>query len=195
LKYVLICAALVSVPLLWTEISNAGTVKHNSRISTSPSEQLAFILSHASEIPSLAFSTLHAHSQEYFAQIIGVLGWQDAPLPVAAYGILGAGLIAILLMDGVSIQPVTRWIVFTGFTTSVALIFLSLYLIWNPLGALGPIQGIQGRYFLPILPFLVFLIPKSERFSSERLKLSIFTICGVVGGLATVATIIKRYYS
>ncbi|MBB3020113.1 putative membrane protein [Microvirga lupini] len=194
LKYVIACMAMVSVPLIWTKISNAGAVKHSLLIHTNPADQLAFLLTHPLEIPNLAFSTLYELLDSYLAQIIGVLGWLDAPLPSAAYIILGLGFVAILLMDGISLQPLLRWITFAGFTSSVALIFLSLYLIWNPLGSRGPIEGVQGRYFLPILPFLVFLIPKPKLPISEGLKVSVFTTCGLVGGLATVATIIKRYY-
>jgi uncharacterized membrane protein len=195
LKYALSCVALISIPILWTEISNAGAVRHSSRIQTSPSEQLAFLLSHPLEIPGLALSTLSVHSHEYLAQIIGVLGWLDAPLPLIAYVTLGLGLAAMFVMDGVSVQPLVRWVTLAGLIVSVALIFLSLYLIWNPLASLGPIEGVQGRYFLPLVPFLAFVIPKPKRFTSENLKLSIFTICGVVSGLATIATIIKRYYA
>ena len=194
-KYILACMALVLIPVLWAKISNAGAVKHSIRIQTDPGDQIAYLLSHPLEIPGLAFSTLYAHLHSYLSQIVGVLGWLDAPLPHGVYVILGLGFAAVLVMDGVSVQPLIRWIALAGFTISVALIFLSLYLIWNPLGSPGPIEGVQGRYFLPILPFLVFLLPRSERFRSESLKLSVFTFCGLVGSLATVATIIKRYYS
>lgn len=195
IKYVIACMVMIAVPLIWTTISNAGAVKHSLVIQTTPNDQLAFLLSHPLEIPGIAFSTLYRLSHVYLKQMIGVLGWLDAPIPHGVYLILCLGLAATLVMDGLSVKPLLRWTFFAGLAASVAMIFVSLYLIWTPLGSPGPIEGVQGRYFLPILPFLVFLVPRSERFSSERLKLSIFTICGVVGGLATVATIIKRYYS
>ncbi len=194
LKYALACAALISITALWISISNAGAVRHSSRIQTSPGDQLAFLLSHPLEIPGLAFSTLAAHSHEYLAQIIGVLGWLDAPLPLVAYVALGLGLAAVLVMDGVRAQPLVRWTILAGLTVSVALIFVSLYLIWNPLGSSGPIEGVQGRYFLPLLPFLACVLPKPQHPASDNLKPLIFAICGVVSSLATVATIIERYY-
>jgi uncharacterized membrane protein len=194
-KYIVACIVMVGVPVIWTKISNASAVKHSLLIQTNPGDQIAFLLTHPLEIPSLAVSTLYAQLDSYLAQIIGILGWLDAPLPLAAYVILGLGLAAILLMDGVSLQPLLRWVMVAGFTLSVALIFLSLYLIWNPLGSRGPIEGVQGRYFLPILPFLVLLIPKLKRVDVDHLKLSVFILCGLVSSLATVATIFKRYYS
>ncbi len=195
LRYLIACTAVIGISLLWTGISNAGSVRHSSRIQIDSGAQIAFLLSHPLEIPVIAFSTLYTHLPSYLSQIIGVLGWLDAPLPRAAYFILGFGLAVILAIEGMPVKPLLRWIVLAGFAASVAMIFVSLYLIWTPLGSRGPIEGVQGRYFLPILPFLVFLIPKPKHLTSEGLKLSIFTLCGLVGGVATVATIIKRYYS
>lgn len=195
IKYVVACMVMIAVPLIWTTISNAGAVKHSLVIQTTPGDQLAFLLSHPLEIPGIAFSTLSRLSHIYLSQMIGVLGWLDAPLPQGVYVVLGLGGAAILAMDGLSVKPLLRWTFLAGLAASVAMIFVSLYLIWTPLGSLGPIEGVQGRYFLPILAFVVFLIPKPKHLTSEGLKLSVFTICGLVGGVATVATIIKRYYS
>ncbi|MBF9196439.1 DUF2142 domain-containing protein [Microvirga terrestris] len=194
IRYVIACMAMITIPLIWTMISNASAVKHSMVIQTTPSDQLAFLLSHPLEIPGIAFSTLYRLSYAYLKQMIGVLGWLDAPLPQGVYLILYFGLATTLAMEGLSLKPLLRWTFLVGLAASAAMIFVSLYLIWTPLGSLGPIEGVQGRYFLPLLPFLVFLVPKPKHLASEGLKISVFTICGLVGGLATVATIIKRYY-
>ena len=128
-------------------------------------------------------------------QIIGVLGWLDAYLPRFTYALLGLGLLATLAMDGVSVRPLLRWIVGAAIAASFGLIFASLYLTWNPLRSLEPIRGIQGRYFLPLLPFVAFLIPKLKRFELDHLKLWIFTSGGLISGGATVAAILRRYYT
>jgi hypothetical protein len=195
LGYVFAFIGLVSIPVLWAKISNASTVRHSLLTQVDPSAQLAFLLSHPLEIPVIAFSTLYALWRSYLAQVVGILGWLDAPLPPIAYGILGLGFAAILAMDGVPVKPLLRWIFLAGSAVSVALIFLGLYLVWTPLFSLGPIEGVQGRYFLPILPFLMFLIPKLKSFDANNIKLLIFMICGLVGGFSTMTAIINRYYS
>lgn len=43
------------------------------------------------------------------------------------------------------------------FVCIVGLIFTSLYVQWTPIGS-DTIEGVQGRYFLPILPLILFLI-------------------------------------
>jgi hypothetical protein len=44
--------------------------------------------------------------------------------------------------------------------SSIELIFVALYLTWTPVGA-DRVDGIQGRYFIPLLPVLLFLLPGS----------------------------------
>ena len=185
---------MVSVPVLWIKLSNAGTVNHNAQFHTDAAAQSAFLLSHPFAVAELAFSTLRILGKAYWVQMIGLLGWQDAPLHPAAVSILGFGLIAILALDGTSAKPL-RWVFLVAVAASVALVFASLYVAWNPLFSRGPILGVQGRYFLPILPFGAFLMPKFARFEADQLKLLIFTLCGLIGGVATVATISHRYYS
>ncbi|WP_246498213.1 DUF2142 domain-containing protein [Microvirga soli] len=194
LLYALGCIVMVGVPLLWTKLSNAGVVKYSMVIDTDPGDQLAFLLANPLQIPGIAFSTLSVLWHHYLLQMIGVLGWMDAPLPRAAYVVLGAGLIATFALEGFQVQPFLRWLFLAGSALACALIFLSLYMIWTPLGSPGPILGVQGRYFLPILPFLLFLVPASKFLSTDKVKLSIFAACGVVGGIATVTTMIGRYY-
>jgi hypothetical protein len=193
--YIFSSIAVVGTAILWAKISNASEVKHSLLTQVDPGAQLAFLLSHPLEIPVIAFTTLHTLGQSYLAQMIGVLGWLDAPLPRISYGILGLGFAAILAMDGVCVKPLLRWTFLAGSAVSTALIFSGLYLMWTPLFSLGPIEGVQGRYFLPILPFLMFLIPKLKGFDASNVKLAIFMICGLVGSFSTMTTIINRYYS
>lgn len=195
LVYVFACIAMVCIPVLWMKFSNASAVNHNPEFQTDPGAQIAFLVSHPLQIPGLVFSTFYTFGKIYLVQMIGVLGWLDARLHPAALNLLGVGLIATLALDGLSVKPLLRWICLAAAAASVGLVLASLYLTWNPLFSLGPIQGVQGRYFLPILPFLAFLMPKLRSFDSDNLKLAIFTICGLVGGFATMAAIANRYYS
>ena len=100
---------MVSVPVLWLKLSNAGTVNYNAQFHTDAAAQSAFLLSHPFAVAELAFSTLRILGKAYWVQMIGILGWQDAPLHPAAVSILGFGLIAILALDGTSAKPL-RWV-------------------------------------------------------------------------------------
>jgi len=193
-KYATAVTVMIAVPLLWIEVSNASTVNHSPRFETDPATQIAFLLSHPLDLPGLALSTFATYGKAYLMQVIGVLGWLDAPLPRAAFTTLCAGLIATLVLDGVSAKPMLRWTFLAAITASAGLILLSLYLTWNPLYSLEPVRGIQGRYFLPLLPFLAFLVPKLGRLDADGLKLWLFTVCGLIGQFATMAAIMRRYY-
>lgn len=186
--------ATVAIPLLWIKISNASAVNHSQRFETDPAAQIAFLLSHPFDIPGLVLSTFATYGKAYLMQIIGVLGWLDAPLPRGAFTALCAGLVATLTLDGVAAKPMLRSTFLAAIAASAGLILLSLYLTWNPLFSLEPVQGLQGRYFLPLLPFLAFLIPKLGRPDADGVKLWLFIACGLIGQFATVIAILRRYY-
>jgi uncharacterized membrane protein len=96
-------------------------------------------------------------------QFIGVLGPLSIRLPRALYAVWPAAIISGIA--AVAAEPraqAARW--FTapaaalGILGSIELIFVALYLTWTPVG-MDRVDGIQGRYFIPLLPVLLFVVP------------------------------------
>ena len=88
---------------------------------------------------------------EYLEQMIGRLGMLEIPLPrwliVTVLGIL---LLAMMTAGG-EMSPALRTTALVALLGSFAGIVLASYLTWTPIGA-DRVEGIQGRYFLPLLP-------------------------------------------
>ena len=184
---------MVGVPLLWTKLSYAGVVKYSMVIDTDPGDQLAFLLANPLQIPGIAFSTLSVLWHHYLLQMIGVLGWMDAPLPRAAYVVLGAGLMNIRpggLPGAAAPTLALPCRICPGMCADLPEPLHDLDASWLARSHLGRSRAL----FLSILPFLLFLVPASKFLSMDKVKLSIFAACGVVGGIATVTTMIGRYY-
>ncbi|RUT27023.1 hypothetical protein C0V97_02025 [Asaia sp. W19] len=97
--------------------------------------------------------------------MIGVLGWIDVVLPAWFYDLTALVLIAVLV-SGWRAGLDARSLLNSSFITlilagSIFLIFLLEYITFTPVGA-DYVFGVQGRYFIPLLPFMVFLMPMRE---------------------------------
>jgi uncharacterized membrane protein len=91
--------------------------------------------------------------------LLGRLGWLDTVLPDWYYLTAAAVLVVALLAPG---NRGFRWfgalVAALAFAGMVAAIAFTLYLSWNPVDY-ETINGLQGRYILPILPLLAWLVP------------------------------------
>jgi uncharacterized membrane protein len=89
--------------------------------------------------------------------------------------------------------------IFFVFLVGVILISTSQYLSWTPLKA-GTIEGLQGRYFIPISPLFVLLFYPGSILQNKVLSRYGFPVKIVFYGsisvslFCTIAVLIKRYY-
>jgi uncharacterized membrane protein len=135
----------------------AGTVRLDAP--TDPGRQIRDALAHPLDFLQLVAHDYLVHAPRYLAQFVGKLGWLDTTLPVAFQLTYLAVLLALVCMDAnpkIEIRAWQRCLI--GSLTLATLIFISAsqYAIWTPYGAKF-IEGIQGRYFLPLAPAAVWL--------------------------------------
>ncbi len=198
-------AATVGAALVWHGVSDAG---HATFGPGDADRQMAFTLQHPGAVFSAFLTSLREHGTNYLEHMIGVLGWLDTRLmpwlyPVAWY-LLGAAAAAEVLRCRQG--PVLPWWLGTGVLGAVLLslggIFLSIYLIWTPPETADFIDGVQGRYFLPLLPLLLPLflavpsVPATGLGNGTRALLmtvaaSLFPFFALG---ATFEAILRRYY-
>ena len=126
---------------------------------------------------------------EYGQQLVGVLGWLDAPLHRLVYPVVGLGLI-VLLGAQPDLPPHARLRVAAVFGLTVLAyglaVFMIFYLVWTPISA-DQIRGVQGRYFVPILPLAsIALSAAVNRGLPETAQATIAGLGAVFCGLATI---------
>jgi uncharacterized membrane protein len=122
-------------------------------LGTDPVAQLRVLQSDPLAVIRIAAATLAQHGHSYLVEFVGKLGWLDTSLPgeyhVAARVMLGVAAIAAMLgLTGGRIGVGARAAIGLGVLLSAAGVFAVIYLTW-PVG--NPVvDGVQGRYFLPI---------------------------------------------
>jgi uncharacterized membrane protein len=169
-----------------------------------PSAQAVVVAAHPLRVVALVWQALLSESNVRAAEMIGVLGWLNIILPHRLYWLWGAAAV-VAVADLVSRRaddapPALPWLDFAlllaagGLT--VTAICLAQYLNWTPVGATG-LQGVQGRYFLPLCPMLAVVMPRF-RVSLERLvraaSVLLPTIAAAAGLLAIPHVIVDFYY-
>jgi uncharacterized membrane protein len=132
----------------------------------------------------------------YVAQIVGQLGWLDTnlPRPLLWGYVFVLGLLA--LCDSrreVDVRPWQRALLGLIVVATLALVSASQYAAWTPYGA-DFVEGIQGRYFLPLAPAAAWLL-HTRRFAADpallRRTLPWLSLLATLTALWTVA---RRYY-
>ncbi len=123
---------------------------------------------------------------------IGVLGWMDVRMPTWFYVLYFlAFVLAWRQAAPVALNRFRRAVLFTHFWGFVFLLCLTHYLIWNTVGS-PFIEGVSGRYFLPLMPLAVLWLPPEGELPPWRVPL--FFAAGIASVLALFQTVCARYY-
>jgi uncharacterized membrane protein len=136
----------------------------------------------------------------FYREFVGILGWIDVVLPGWFYDVAGGVLAAAVLVSLPRSRPLlpawAQGVMFAGGAAAVVCLFLLEYLTWTPVG-FPIIQGIQGRYFLPIALFLPCMLPAFrlrilDAFCKPlRVSLLAFPTLSVA---VSVSSVVRRYY-
>ena len=144
----------------------------------------------------LHFVTLLAgtydYIDDYWRQLIGVLGWLDMPLRYWLYPVL-TGLLLASFYGSSPLDSKTRHrVIAISAATTVGYIlgiFFIFYLVWTGLNE-TKIEGVQGRYFVVLLPVIAMMVASSvKRGFSGITQASIATSSAILSGWATLDAI------
>lgn len=169
-------------------------------------QQAKFFFNNPFQIFSLIKNSLAANAPFYIVSFIGSLGQLDTCFPFVFYLAAIVGLLIVFLYDAVS-NPTWNarfagWSLGAGFLI-ILILFAALYIQWTPLmqGVGGnSIEGIQGRYFIPVVPFFVAAIPGIRRDQWQRtakkaqIAMQEFSLlAGSISAISTVVLILLRF--
>lgn len=188
-RIVAVCVAGLAV-VAWTLAANhyatTGMVERGADIGA----QLRVMLSPVHDL-ELLYRTLDVIGRQYLDQIVGQLGWLDVVLP-RWYIDVALGVIALSALASLDLKTRGALIIAGAVVVSALSVFALIYLSWDPVGA-PLIEGVQGRYFLPLLLILGSLgtVPLRPGGRVVWLMAAAFPVLSI--GI-TMRAIILRYY-
>jgi uncharacterized membrane protein len=121
--------------------------------------QVEFIVHHPLLAGKALAADMFGHVPDRLEQLVGRLGLLNVAIPKLAILAALLLLIAVALFAGVRISMAQRFAALSIALGSIALVELSEYISWTPVGA-TEVQGVQGRYFIPVLPLLLLAISR-----------------------------------
>jgi len=197
----------LTVPLAWAGwMSNSGwSPPDPPGFVSEPLLQARYLLAHPAALWNLIDATLAVHGTHYLDQMVGVLGWLDTPLPppfyTAALTMLAVAGVAALGVDGPRGWAAVRWLAPALALVGAAGVFAALYLSWSLIGS-TTIEGVQGRYFLPLALFATLAVEGARPlFAGEGLRRGLGLVAGVavlafpiVSLVVTQLTLLRRFY-
>ncbi|MDE6719832.1 MAG: DUF2142 domain-containing protein, partial [Treponemataceae bacterium] len=193
---------LLAVTLSLLSLAGSAYTLTNSQASYSSGanarEQAKFILTHPFSYMMIFVKTLLAQTPSWIGTCIGsALGWLDIKIDFIVY----FPFLLMLLFQSiwrndipVQIQKNDILLFALTFFAGTVLILTSLYVQWTPLRA-KMIDGVQGRYFIPLLPSLFFALAyaRSGKISAEKGKLPYLPVAILALNFTVLATVYDFY--
>lgn len=186
-------AGIVVVALVWVAYI-LPSVSAPMSPTFDPTAQLQFMLHQPWAMLPIAVHTWVLYHSGYIAAFIGVLGTLDTSLPPSYYNI--AMFVLLLAFISAAAGPSRRtWLSLLICLAATAAVFAASYLTWTvPLA--DHIDGIEGRYFLPLAGVLALAVPSWRRASAVLYPPALVALLGfaVVTPMIIMHALVLRYY-
>lgn len=187
-----ICLAFVAVTLggsLAIASARAAYYPMRTDVVTDASAQIAVVARAPLEFVQIAVSDYARHALQYLDHLVGRLGWLDIGLPRIVFGSYVILFFYVAMSVSLRLSVMERTMLAVVFVATLLVISLSQYLLWTPVGG-GAIEGLQGRYFIPIVPAAILMI------SARYLRGTRWAICivAIPGNTIALYTLANHYY-
>jgi uncharacterized membrane protein len=197
----LYCAATIVCCLLpaviWFRVASALYAPADGDVPVNPLAQAHHIVGAPLDFLALVVHTIRVQYVVNFQWMVGTLGWGDTPMPRWFYSAFGYGILACLVLESDGAKKIgwpLRTVMVGAALASVLLIYVAQYASWNPPGSQNPIEGIEGRYFLPLLFLCILSFPSIPAKLPEELVVGLASMLSVLSAAVCLCAVIFRYY-
>lgn len=205
-KYILKKPVIMAAIVLMIVIGGALFVKkmmistgYNGEKLISGKYQMKILKQDPGYFTKVLADTWEAKRVFYIESSLGYFGWLDYRYDLYGYLLVfglflylcshSFGLVKKNILDWLSIIMVLGMVI-----GSYVLIHFMFWLYWTEVGS-SVVEGVQGRYLLPLMPFLIWLLLEIKlKLGQDKIKMIFLSLLLLLIGIDTYEIIYKRYY-
>jgi uncharacterized membrane protein len=161
------------------------------RTAADPAVQMHRLLHEPVQVAGVIATDVRQQGSDYLDELVGRLGWLDIALPRTAYYLCLLMLLLVALTSGVRAKTAERLSAAAILVACIAFIELSQFVIWTP-PASDHLEGVQGRYFLPLLP--LFFVAVSRRARDVRWVPIVVAAAATIANGGAIVVLLRRYF-
>jgi uncharacterized membrane protein len=206
--WLIVCSILLAgaaSQALWArQTPGLDMVANGVRTDFLPRAQIAYLRAHPADWPKIVINTFRYSYYMLWGSFVGTFGWMVVAMSFFAYLSYHIALLwsCAPLKDEPVLAPLWKWIVVPAavITASFFILMLTAYLYWNVTGW-GSVDGLQGRYLIPMAPAGVMLItalwrrlPPAFRLKTRPARLRLICALIVTAMMAYALLTIYRYF-
>ena len=191
----IIVAAILN--LAWLVYCSRFLIEFNGGVNSK--EQVMFILTHPIQYLIILFRTINFHFNTYYAGLagdaLGTYSVKASELFIFSTIVITSILFLSNRVDEkkIKIDLLTRIICTIIFFGIVVLIYTSVYVQWTPVKNVF-INGVQPRYFLPILILVAIIVDNNKMVIKEKMNRFLLTFLLFFNINVATATIYTYYF-
>ena len=151
----------IGIYSIWQNIATGAV----TIIRTSTTEQIYFTLSNIMRDVYTGINTIYRFSTDYYLTMIG--GWNTQPIITIILSIIlfitifGKNKDEMFEEDEIELEKKDKILISIVVSISLLLIFIGLYIPWTR-ACFTYVEGVQGRYFLPILLLIILVFERNK---------------------------------
>lgn len=193
-----ICAAGISVA--WSTVIKA-TFSPYGNPDINPDVSIAFIKSNPVQYAGMVVKNLIKNLGFYVYGVIGYLGWLDTKIPVILTLLYLVMIVAVVYSENIGqfeFSFLQHLLLFFIAATTIVIVITSQYLFTGPGGSTEIVPS-QGRYFLPIILPLLFIVrvKRFKHFPAEWVNNNLHKVVPAItigGAFCVMLVVLNRYY-
>ena len=187
-----IVAAMMLGTLLAVAAARKGQYNPRAQLPVDPGQQLRCVIDDPVRFAGVFLRDMRDNGRFYLEETAGRLGLMNVKLPDALIVAEWIVLLWAALMCGVRWTKAARASAIVACIAMIGGISLAQYLVWSIICG-DAIEGIQGRYFLPLLPLLLFSFGIKPR--ERGPSLIPIAIAGIVANGIAIGVVFRFYWS
>jgi len=186
---IFVVASMAFATIIAFAYARAASFQQRTGMPIDPAAQMHCVVHDPMHFARAMLSDIAVHWRYYADGTVGRLGLTELALPTAIVVIEVVTVMSAAITSKRVLNTAARIVAIGIFIATAVGVVLSQYMIWSIVCG-DTIEGVQGRYFLPIVPLALLAISWNRWRFDPRVLAAVAVVCNAFA----FAAIVRRYW-